>query len=321
MATAIEANWLWDFLQRRIGNTSLLSRAQTVASMSLADKVALRTWVQTVSALTMQFQPKSQQWPIICPITNSTFWKAFKELMEAFYERGFRTGLPYMTNGTPTATGGVDYAYFVNEFRTQHRLNQAPDAREVCVFCGGPLGQIPEIDHWIAKGKYPLLSICADNLIPICGDCNSTSNKGDKDVHSAGGFRDWYHPYLRPGFGDVQLRYGLLPDISLHCEAVNAANAPNATNLDSLLNLSARWTREFKAEYENHRRILIQRERYRIAAAKARHTRDEVQNYIVAWQDDLVASEPHYEVYQALTAAALEPDRVSAWHSELSSMQ
>ena len=87
--------------------------------------------------------------------------------MEAFYEKGLNStnGIPYLSDGIPTAGGGVTYAQFVQEFREAHRLNQNHDAREVCVLCGGPLGQTPEVDHWIAKSAYPLLSVCADNLL------------------------------------------------------------------------------------------------------------------------------------------------------------
>lgn len=67
--------------------------------------------------------------------------------MEAFYEKGFRSGLPYLPDSTPTAAGGVKYSDYVLDFRDTYRLNTAPDAREVCVLCGGPLGDLPHIDH------------------------------------------------------------------------------------------------------------------------------------------------------------------------------
>lgn len=83
---------------------------------------------------------------------------------EAFYEKAFRAGLPYLEDGTPTTTGGVTYAQFVRAFRDRHRLNPHPDAREVCVLCGGPLGETPPVDHWIAKSEFPRLSMCKTNL-------------------------------------------------------------------------------------------------------------------------------------------------------------
>lgn len=316
LISAVEAKWLWDFLQRVYAGQSLLSRAQTVAGMPPAQKAGLAAWIQTVSALATQFQPAPTSWPINCPIASESDWKAFKALMEAFYEKGFRGGLPYVADGTPTAAGGVNYTGYVSAFRIKHRLSLATYAREVCVLCGGPLGDTPHVDHWIIKSAYPLLSVCADNLQLICSTCNEAPNKGDKLAHSAGNFDDWFHPYLRPSNGALQLDY-VLSELSVHCTAVTPADQPKATKLDTLLNLSSRWTREFKAEYARHQDVLIRRERRRIQSAQARHTQAEILSYVQQWQADLAASEPHHEVYRALATALQEPFRLAAWHSEL----
>ncbi|WP_186041030.1 hypothetical protein [Burkholderia gladioli] len=316
LASAIEANWLWDFLQRVNAGQSLLSHAQTVADMPPAQKAVLTSWIQTVSALAAQFQPAPAPWPINLPVASELDWKAFKVLMEAFYEKGFRRGLPYLPNGTPTATGGVNYADYVSAFRNAHRLNPTPDSREVCVLCGGPLGDTPHVDHWIIKSTFPLLSVCADNLQLICSTCNEAPNKGDKPVHSAGSFADWFHPYLRPGYGVLQLNY-VLPELSVQCSATTPADQPKSAKLDSLLNLASRWTREFKAEYARHQDVLIRREQRRIQSGQARHTPVEILSYVQQWQADLAASEPHHEVHRTLARALQEPSRLAAWHSEL----
>lgn len=312
LASAIEANWLWAFLQRVEAGQSLLSRAQAVAAMPAAQKTALSVWIQTVSALATQFQPAPTPWPINRPVASDSDWKAFKTLMEAFYEKGLRSGLPYLPTGIPTAAGGVTYADYVNAFRDAHRLNPVPDAREVCVLCGGPLGDTPHVDHWIIKSKFPLLSVCACNLSLICSTCNEAPNKGDKPVHSNGSFADWFHPYFRPGNGSVRLDY-VLADLSVHCLAVHPTDQPKAAKLDALLNLSTRWTQEFKAEYIKHQDVLIRRAR----KAQARYSEADVQSYVQQWQADLGHSEPHHEVHQTLAAALLEPSRLAAWHSEL----
>jgi len=316
MASAIEANWLWDFLQRVEAGESLLSRAQTLAAMPAVQKAALVTWVQTVSALATQFQLAPTPWPINRPVASESDWKAFKALFEAFYEKGFRSGLPYQPNGAPTAACGVNYADYASAFRNAHRLNPAPHAREVCVLCGGPLGDTPHVDHWIIKSAFPLLSVCADNLQLICSTCNEAPNKGDKAVHSAGSFADWFHPYLRPGNGALQLDY-VLPELSVLCTATTPGDQPKAAQLDALLNLAKRWTREFKAEYAKHQDVLIRREQRCIKQAQARHTQADIQSYVQQWRADLVPSEPHYEVHQTLAAALQEPARLAAWHGEL----
>lgn len=318
LASAIEAKWLWDFLQRIDGGQSLLSRAQMVANMAPAQKANLANWMQTVAAVATQFQPAPVPWPIYRPITTDSNWKAFKVLMEAFYEKGFRGGLPYLPNGTPTAAGGVSYADYVSAFRSSHRLNSAPHSREVCVLCGGPLGDTPHVDHWIIKSAFPLLSVCADNLQLICSTCNEAPNKGDKLVHSAGSFADWFHPYFRPGNGTLQIAY-VLPEFSVRCSASTITDQPKAEKLDTLLNLNSRWTREFKAEYAKHQDLLTRREQRRLQSAQARHTQIEILSYIQQWQADLTASEPHHEVHQVLAAALQEPSRIAAWHIELAS--
>jgi len=314
--TAIEADWLWRFLQKVESGTQLLNHAQTIAGLSPAEKAALLTWLTIVSDLPEQFQPApSQGWPVTRPGITSTAWSAFKTLMEAFYEKGFRSGLPYRADGTPVVSDGVNYKDFVKTFRDQHSLNMNPDAREVCVLCGGPLEE-PEVDHWIAKSAFPLLSVCADNLLPICGKCNSTSNKGEKPVHNDGSFDDWFHPYHRHANGSLNLDY-VLPYMKVECKANQPVDQPKATNLDRLLNLSIRWTREFKAEYAKHQRILIQREERRISNGQNRYTLAEVQNYIQVWKDDLISTEPHHEVYSLLSDALLEPSRLASWTTEL----
>ena len=314
-ASAIEADWLWNFLQRIDAGQPLLTCAQTLASMLAAEKVALRSWVQTVSELAAQFQSHPTAWPEAQPSVPGFAWKTFKSLMVAFYEKGLRSGLPYLPDGTPASTGGVTYASFLQGFRNAHRLNPDPDAREVCVLCGDKLGQ-PEVDHWIAKGTFPLLSVCADNLLPICGECNSTANKGEKAVHSGGSFANWFHPYLRPANGAIRLHYAP-PDLKVRCTASVSADQSKVDNLDKLLNLSDRWTREFKAEYLNQQGVLRQREQRRIDGGRARHTQAEVQGYIQQVRDDLVPSEPNHEVHQLLCVAMQEQARLAAWQTEL----
>ncbi|ALU87251.1 hypothetical protein Hrubri_0017 [Herbaspirillum rubrisubalbicans M1] len=316
LASTIEANWLWKFLRRKDLQRSLLSRAQTIAALPPVSKAALTAWIQTVSAIQLQFQPASAPWPTTPPLTIESNWVAFRELMDAFYEKGFRGGLPYLADGTPVAAGGVSYADFVSAFRTAHRVNFEPHAREVCVLCGGPLGDTPHVDHWVLKSAFPLLSVCPDNLQLICPTCNEAPNKGDKPVYSAGSFADWFHPYLRPGAEALRLNY-VLPELSIECSARHVLDEPKAEKLDALLNLSTRWTREFKAEYANRQGVLLRRERRRIQNAQARHTLAEIQSYIRQWQEDLNAGQPHHEVHMVLALALQEPARITAWHIEL----
>lgn len=308
--TQIEADWLWQFLWGR--KQTRLRKAQIIAEMSDAQKSALLDWCIQVVDVVAQFQPAPSAWPVTLPVIPLKDWVAFKDLMEAFYERGLKSGLPYQSNGTPVATGGVNYKQFLKAFRDAHRLTPDPDAREVCVLCGGPLGQSPEVDHWILKSDFPLLSVCADNLLPICGECNSTANKGVKGVHSNGSFADWYHPYFRPANGSLYLKYDL-PKMEVKCTAIKAADKPKADNLDRLLNLSDRWTRAFKAEYHNQ----LEKLRRKRSRGQGPNSIAELQIHLQSFCDDLVPSEPHNEVHQVLAEALLDPARTASWQAEL----
>ena len=153
----------------------------------------------------------------------------------------------------------------------------------------------------------------------ICSTCNEAPNKGDKPVHSGGSFADWFHPYLRPGNTAVQLNY-VLPELSVRCSANTPADQPKVDKLDTLLNLSSRWTREFKAQYATLQNRLISRERKRLQSAQARQTQAEILSYVQQWQEDLVHSDPHHEVHEVLAAALRQPTRLAAWHGELTAV-
>lgn len=315
VTTQIEADWLWAFLQKVDKGSSLFARATAVVSLSAEQKKHLSDWIQATSNLTNQFQADPPAWPALRPNISESGWKAFKELMEAFYEKGLRGGLPYAPDGTPVENNGLTYANFVKEFRSTHRLDPNPDAREVCVFCGGTLDDI-EVDHWLAKSEYPLFSVGVDNLVPICGKCNSTGNKGTKSVHDSGCFTNWFHPYLRHPNGSVSLGYDW-HTASITFSTFEPVDAPKAANLDRLLNLTERWTREFKAEHLKQRRKLMERERRRLEKGRVRQTHGEIEDYFQTELQELSAAEPHYQVYQVLFNAILEPCRLAAWKSEL----
>ena len=84
-------------------------------------------------------------------------------------------------------------------------------------------------------------------------------------------------------------------------------------NLDKLLNLATRWTREFKAEYAAQQESL----RRRIRAGLLACTKHDLEHHIQGERVALVPSEPHHEVHQALFAAILDQARLVSWQIEL----
>nr|WP_305891759.1 DEAD/DEAH box helicase family protein [Methylomonas sp. WSC-6] len=129
-------------------------------------------------------------------------------------------------------------------------------------------------------------------------------------------FTNWFHPYLRHPNGSVSLGYDW-HTASITFSTFEPVDAPKAANLDRLLNLTERWTREFKAEHLKQRRKLMERERRRLEKGRARQTHDEIEDYFQTELQELSAAEPHYEVYQVLFNAILEPYRLAALKSEL----
>lgn len=319
---AIEANWLWTFLNKEMANQPLLTRAQAIANMNATDKMALLSWANVVVDVAAQFPSNPVVpviWPVNPPALAKSQWQAFKNLMEAFYEKGLRSGLPYDATGAVVSSGGVSYANFVTTFRLQHQKNSSPDAKEVCVYCGGELGGSPQVDHWINKSTIPMLSVDVSNLVLVCAQCNSPSNKATKAVHDNGVFTQWFHPFHRPGHGAFRLSY----EASIWrvvCVANDAADKVKTENMDWLLNLTDRWTTEFKAEYVRQQGVLYRRERSRIKNQQARQTQSEVTAYVEQVNDDLDCAYPHYEVHNVLCTAMRDKARSTAWQTELELM-
>ena len=105
------------------------------------------------------------------------------------------------------------------------------------------------------------------------------------------------------------------PAITL--SAIHPANEVRVGNLDKLLNLADRWTREFKAEYIKQQGILKGRERKRLQRGEPRQTQAEVIDFAQDYLDDLITSEPFHEVHHLLANAMLEQARLDSWQTEL----
>jgi len=315
--TQIEADWLWGLLQKADKSVTLLTHAQTLAGSPRA-KAPLRAWVHAVSNVPAQFEANPPVWPAGLPnlVLTAAEKTAVGSLALCFYTKGLKAtqGLPYASNGVPTTMAGVTYSRFVQEFRDAHRASLVRHAREVCVLCGGPLGS-PEVDHWILESAFPILSVCGLNLLPACGECNSPAYKGQKPVfaeNTPSAFADWFHPYCRPANGAFQLSY-VAHNAEVVVSAVNVIDVNKVNNLNELLCLESRWTREFKAQYETVWGQVKKLVRvHRLTATSAA-----IAGYIQTQQAALLQTEPHFHVHQLVLTAVLEPARLAAWEAEL----
>lgn len=311
MPSTIEGEWLWTLIAGTTGTKQALGRAQLIADLPASDKQGLVQWVQAMAALAQHFTQAPHAALPVLPPNNWTVqgapWTAFKALMVAFYEQGLKSGLPYQSDGTPTNSIAprVTYEQFVREFRQAHRLDPHPDARQVCVLCGGEL-KLPAVDHWMGKAAFPLLAVCADNLLPVCGECNEPPQKGQKPVHTQGGFADWFHPYLRHANGAVTLRYKEAA-LAIRVESNAPEHSAKVDNLDRLLNLGDRWTREFKAEYRRLQREIEQTRQYHGPLTLA-----SLRTRLTDYRNGLSEAEPNSEVHGLVAETLLQPSRLEA---------
>ncbi|MCP1463130.1 hypothetical protein [Pseudomonas sp. S3E17] len=315
LGTRIEGEWLWHFLGRKVSATTLLTHAIRLADLSVSDKNHLKQWVMKTSDVSDYFSlaPNTLVLPITSPLQTEDDWKALQKLMEAFYSPGLREGLPYGVTGNVTddKPSQVTYESFKQDFLERHKVDPDPDAREACVVCGAELGKA-HVDHWVAKAQFPLLSVCAHNLIPMCDDCNEAPNKGQEKVHTQGSFQEWFHPYKRQPAGKFALK--LLPvSLKVQLESIDPIDAPRVVNLNSVFNLSDRWSKEVRAEYRKVQRLL---ERWQVDR-KAALTCQELDRMVHDMAKGLSEAEPNHAVHQALFQVICDPARFLGWQAEL----
>lgn len=313
MPGVIEGAWLWTLIAGTTGTKQALGHARTIADLPDPEKQGLAQWVQSVANLAAHFDPALPA-PASLPVSppnhwgvQSAPWSAFKALMAVFYEDGLKDGLPYQSDGAPTGDAAlhVTYEQFTREFREAHRLDPHPHARQVCVFCGREL-ILPAVDHWMGKAAFPLLAVCADNLLPVCSECNEPPQKGQKPVHIQGSFADWFHPYLRHANGALALRYEEAA-FAVRAESNVPEHSAKVANLDRLLNLGERWTREFKAEYRRQQREIEQ-----TCQHHGPFTPEALQAHLTGYRDRLSAAEPNFEVHREVAQTLLQPSHLMA---------
>lgn len=298
-------DWLWQLLRLKSNRTPLLEYARRLASQSPAEKQQLQDWIEIVKYVAIQFLPDPPSWPR--PPKELPNWGAFKELMEAFYGRFVSAGIPFDADGKPTAVAGITYAAFVKEFKQIH-------SDEVCVICGSHLGAA-QVDHWITKANFPLLSIAPDNMLPICYECNQPPQKGQKHVCQFGvpvSFADWFHPFHRPGYGLLDAKYDEKLKVRAHPKDLAAAK--HVANIDELFRLSERWTTKFKERYRYWQKSLQQL----IGKGHLQLTEAAIAEEARRQFDGLVPDSENYAIFRAVYLCAQEPIRLKALVAELS---
>lgn len=96
-----------------------------------------------------------------------------------------------------------------------HYVRFRRECATVCPFCGletypdEGCGYRAAYDHYLCRSRYPLLSVCFRNLIPICDSCNKAPQKGNKDMlrNENGSRRRAYYPFGSVGGVTISLTW------------------------------------------------------------------------------------------------------------------
>jgi hypothetical protein len=299
-------DWLWDLLSLHVDRSCLVDDARRLAGLTPNEKASLAAWIEVAKDVRAQFSGDCRPWPV-AP-RQHVGWPSFKRLMQAFYGKWNARGVPFDAEGNAVVGDGITYAQFVKQFKEVH-------GARTCVLCGGALGT-PQVDHWIEKASFPLLSMSPENLLPICYECNRTGVKGAAPTFKQGdaaAFAEWFHPFFRPGFGRFELRYAEVETTLRVCVQPNDINdARRVENLNSLLSLQVRWTSEFIAMYGE----LQKRIRRLIQVGRMTPTAEELHAELDREFNKLIPEEVHYELRSLMLRCSLEPARLDALVTE-----
>lgn len=90
---------------------------------------------------------------------------------------------------------------------------------QTCPFCDGSMKSAVTVEHFLPKGRYPVLSVHAANLVPACKDCNEP--KSDKDPLENARLLDLFVPYHRHALDFCDIRVLPTQDGSYEFELVS----------------------------------------------------------------------------------------------------
>ena len=274
----IPIEWLTKICGWSYEKKSLLDYMRAIAGASQE----IKGQIVHYSEICLQFENNFQNNQPNCPIqsiddfVNSEIIPALKGLLLSFYSRILynEIGFPIQTNGE--IGGRFNYGLYRESFEVSNQHIS------VCPLCDGGMDG-GQVDHWLPQKKFPVLSCHPANLLPICGACNSRTNKGDttpaaKD--SPHPFEEWFHPYLRSANGNfsIQINNGL-PKL----ENIDALTQARIDNFDRLIKLSKRWAKEYRLILKG----LLRRSRGKIENQQLQAINNQILiNWLDEWRND-----------------------------------
>ena len=247
--------WIKEFIGLKAEantNKTMLDCLKSLADSS--NKILILDWYNQSFNFITHFppNPSCQTWHTIHLIPQ-TEWSYIRIVLEKFYKELYNKGLPFKPDGMVTSNlrERLNRDIIADRFKNEN-------LQDICPLCDGDISN-PRIDHWINVSEYPSLSLSAENLFPICHICNS-DYKGDKPVYekSSTPFLNWFHPYLLSAEDELELKF---ENHKVILNAKTNGHQSKVTNLDNLVKLSVRWTREYNRQKKIIRNKILGRKK------------------------------------------------------------
>jgi hypothetical protein len=296
-------DWIERFVNRQYRKKKIIEHMKVIAKLSVSEKQELINHFNEILSFTNAFVDGAVQ-PVMREIKDCPASPAVLALLEAFYELALRDlHLPVDANGD---YGGSfsrdDYV----------RLHGDLNSPRICPFCDGELNR-PQVEHWLGKAKYPALSCHPRNLLPTCYACNAVE-KGTTPVINLGTsepFSEWFHPYERQAFGRLKIT---VEPPKVKVEAKDLSDDKRVKNLDELLNLSDRWSQEYKHQKQDFLRQL--RVRFRREALTQPRFLEEV-NILEEAARESVYKAPHAILQSVILERVISyAEELAAWFDD-----
>ncbi|RMH93271.1 MAG: hypothetical protein D6681_13715 [Calditrichaeota bacterium] len=283
----VDVAWLRRFCTWSKDKITFLARMQQIAGLDAETKGLILAAFDHDQKLEAAFADDAEQPHNLMGLSSLPAGSA--PVVQAFFEMFYDPAL-YRGYRVPNASDFEPFSRqtFVDAFIEENGHDRNNNPVRVCAMCDGDLGNA-EVDHYYPKGQYPFLSCHPQNLVPICSDCNSTANKGEKPPLSAGEpdeNRGWFHPYLRPAAGlfDVEFQRDgsrLVPVL----RSSDDLTQTRLVNHTRLFNLDKRWSDRLAHRVQaTQRRIRKEKQRRRRALQ-----RDELIEKLRSWAEDIEA--------------------------------
>ncbi len=292
----INDNWLERFCNWSKDLKSIIERMKKVAKLLDDDKRILIAHYEKNLRYKEAFDNTLPPPPATISCSRELSKKAasaYRDYFDMFYA-------PILYKGYPI-NDGVNFTR--NDYVKACQI--ANPELEVCPLCDGEKNGA-ELDHWLAKKHFPELNCHPQNLVEICSECNSSSNKGEKlalDKSETEPFNNWFHPFLRPAAGhfEIIIERGIITLISNDPVIQTRLN-----KLDGLINLSERWGKEYRTQFTG----ILQRIRGHRRRGDV-YDNEELRKQIESWKIDAEAEikiRSHRLIEERVLHYALEPD-------------